>query len=136
MRYYPEDEGNGALSALRESSSILFDAKRRVVLFDGLRAHSVTSFNGDRGKIRLAFLLFRRKTNRSIRAWPGERYSLVYFTAPDFAGSADQFFLQNIGAIWPTNENHRYYLGLICPPRGGTKSIVAMFGSQRCSVRS
>ena len=55
MRYYPEDEGNGALNALRESSSILFDAKRRVVLFDGLRAHSVTSFNGDRGKTVLVF---------------------------------------------------------------------------------
>ena len=84
------------------------DTKRYLVLFDGLRAHTVTPFDG-------------------------ERYSLVFFSVNhyDRARSTVVKALVGSGAQWPNYTSLKYYALLIGPPKGyvaPSQSILRFLG--------
>ena len=84
------------------------DTKRYLVLFDGLRAHAVTPFEG-------------------------ERYSLVFFTANHYDRARPTVVkaLVGSGAEWPNYASLKYYAQLIGPPKGyvaPSQSILRFLG--------
>ena len=76
LLYWPDDDGQSDVRALSESRARCFDAKREMLLFDGLRCHCVTPFEG-------------------------ERYSLVFFTASEYhkVQAATVEFLCNLALV-------------------------------------
>ena len=93
--YYPEDDGDAPLEHLRLYPATTIDTQTAVCLFDGNRAHSVTSF-------------------------VGERYSLVFFTQSQYhkAAPADLAFLREHGLVVPTEADLRHFSSLLSPPKG------------------
>ena len=93
LLYWPDDDGAAPLDQLRTSDALVYESKREMLLFDGKRAHAVTSFRG-------------------------ERYSLVFFTLQGFerAGEADREFLK--GMTWPTDDILEYWRSILAPPKG------------------
>ena len=105
LLYWPDDDGESDVRTLPARKALCFDARREMVLFDGRRCHCVTPFKG-------------------------ERYSIVFFTAPEHNKVLPSVveLLVSLGATWPNEENQRYYRSLIAPPKGNSKSIRLMFG--------
>ena len=105
LKYWADDDGTDDVEDLNDAGASAYDTHRQIVLFDGLRCHAVTSFEG-------------------------ERYSLVFFTAPDFmkARPATIHMMEKIGATWPNEVSQKYYRNLLAPPKGNCKSIRQMFG--------
>ena len=93
--YYPDDDGSMPLEELRLYPTVTLDTQTATCLFDGNRAHSVTSF-------------------------VGERYSLVFFTQSQYqkAASADLDFLRVNGLGVPTEADLRYFSALLAPAKG------------------
>ena len=79
-------------------------AKREMLLFDGLRCHCVTPFEG-------------------------ERYSFVFFTASEShkVQATTVEFLCNLALVWPTDESVWYFRSPLSPPTGTSKNIRLMF---------
>ena len=104
LLYWPDDDGQEDVRALSESRARCFDAKREMLLFDGLRCHCVAPFEG-------------------------ERYSLVFFTASEYqkVQAATIEFLGNLDVVWPTDESVGYFRSLLSPPTGTSKNIRLMF---------
>ena len=48
MKYWSEDDQKNSTSTLPEDGYDLIDAKNRLVLFDGCRAHATSKFRGMR----------------------------------------------------------------------------------------
>ena len=105
LLYWPFDDGQSDINDFVDSAALTIDTHREMVLFDGPRCHTVTPFQG-------------------------ERYSVVFFTAPKFEKMrADSIrVLQENGATWPSETSQRHFQNLIGPPTGSSNSIRVMFG--------
>jgi len=51
LQYWADDEGHVDLAELDEATALEIDLKDGIVLFDGLRAHAVRPFVGERFSI-------------------------------------------------------------------------------------
>jgi len=103
--YWPDDDGTTSLKHLPNRAEVL-DTKAGFVLFDGLRAHAVQDFTG-------------------------ERYSMVFFSISQYA----RVPLDQRLAIpdYPTEASMSYLSKLLAPPRGyrdglRQQSILQAFG--------
>ena len=105
LKYWENDNGECAVSDLKDSAGQAYDVKREMVLFDGCRCHMVTPFTG-------------------------ERYSLVYFTVSDYEKikPSTKTSLADSGVTFTSESALAYYASYLSPPRGTSKSIRRMFG--------
>lgn len=97
LMYWKDDDGHLPLERLRVSDAECLNTRRCLVLFDGLRAHAVSPF-------------------------AGERHSLVFFSINNYnkAKSGVVEFLADALIEWPSDAANRYYAGLLGPARGYT----------------
>ena len=107
LRYWPDDDGEGELRALRKADSLTLDTKANLALFDGARAHCV-----------LPFL--------------GERYSLVYFTIEGHERAPketlDKLRTCHVSLPVPASGPWKYYTQMLGPPKGArAKSLHEFF---------
>ena len=109
LLYWRNDDAVSSLEKLLTLNDARpLDTKRYLVLFDGLRAHAVTPFEGERS----SFVFFT--ANHYDRARPTVVKALV--------GS---------GAQWPSYASLKYYAQLIGPPKGyvaPSQSILRFLG--------
>ena len=95
--YFPKDDGLLDPRRLPETGAapMAVDTREHLCLFDGARTHGV-------------------------RAFQGERYSLVFYTQETFskAPSASLERLRELGAHLPDDVSTRYYEALLAPPKG------------------
>ena len=95
LRYWPDDDGQAPLSALKNADSLIIDTKANLVTFDDARAHSVLPFIG-------------------------ERYSLVFFTIDGHQRAPAQT-LDKLKACHVTllaDGVWTFFTNLLCPPKG------------------
>ena len=90
LLYWERDDRSMDVQNADVASAISFDTRREMVLFDGNRCHAVTPFDG-------------------------ERYSLVFFTSPDYGkmSAANMNTLVGIGSIWPSEASKSYWASLL-----------------------
>lgn len=83
LRYWPRDEGKDKVENLNQADSIVLNAKKEAVAFDGKRAHEVTVFQGK------------------------ERFSLVFFTLGKYWEASPQAEqkCKELGFSWPTSAS-------------------------------
>ena len=108
LRYWPDDDGEGPLSALRKTDALTLDTKANLALFDGARAHCV-----------LPFL--------------GERYSLVFFTVDGYERAPQETLdkLRTCYVTLPADEAWKYYSQLLRKPKGArAKSLHEFFSGE------
>ena len=109
LRYWPDDDGQGSLSALQKGDSLTLDTQANLVTFDGARAHSVLPFIG-------------------------ERYSLVFFTVEGHRRAPAQTLdkLRACHVTLPADGVWKYFTNLLSPPKGiRAQSIHAFFGARK-----
>ena len=107
LRYWPDDDGQAPLSALKNADSLIIDTKANLVTFDDARAHSVLPFIG-------------------------ERYSLVFFTIDGHQRAPAQTLdkLKACHVTLPADEVWKFFTNLLSPPKGiRAQSIHAFFGA-------
>jgi len=96
LLYYPQDDRSLGLDELPRSERRPIDASRRWELFDGLRAHEVEDFEG-------------------------ERFSVILFSASSHASAKAplrQSLRERGGACWPSSERLARAVALLPKPRG------------------
>jgi len=110
LLYWKDDDAELPVDKLVLNDAISLDSHSSLVLFDGLRAHAVARFTG-------------------------ERYSLVFFCISQYARAPPMAVetLVGCGAEWPTVQTVAHYAKLLGPPKGYTApshSILRFFGSR------
>jgi len=95
LNYWPDDNRTLKLEALPEEGKIKQDISKGLMMFDGNRAHEVDDFTG-------------------------ERYSLVYFTAPRFwkLPAEGQKLLKERGFPYPVKHKVNEIQKILSPPQG------------------
>ena len=95
LLYWPDDDAHQSLDQLKLSNATTIDTQQSLVLFDGLRAHAVSTFLG-------------------------ERYSLVWFTINQYHKAPQKAInhLLALGIQWPTSHSIRHFEKSLRPPKG------------------
>ena len=108
LRYWPDDDGEQPLTALRKTDALTLDTKANLALFDGARAHQVLPFIG-------------------------ERYSLVFFTVEGYERAPKEVLekLRVCHVTLPADATWNYYSQLLRKPKGvRAKSLHEFFSGK------